>query len=96
MIDNLPPELICLIIPSVIAGLALTLYIAMKNPVFGCGTFVAIIALLVLGLTTNGLVAIGGAIVIAIVWIFVKFGMGVTVNVEDIGDGATVNVTVNK
>lgn len=52
-----------------------------------------IVAMLVLGLTTNGLVAIGGGIVIAVVWIFVKFGQGMNVNIENIGDGNNITIT---
>lgn len=70
----------------------LTVAFAVK-PAWGCGGAIAIIALLVLGLTTNGLVAIGGGIVIAIVWIFVKFGQGMNINIENIGDGNNITIT---
>jgi hypothetical protein len=86
-----PHEFYCL--GAIIALGALALLFALK-PAWGCGGVIAIIGLLVLGLTTNGLVAIGGAIVCAIVFIFVKFGGGVNVNIENIGDGNTI--TINK
>jgi hypothetical protein len=92
MIDQIPPEVLCL--GAILALSCLAILFALK-PVWGCGGTIAIIGLLVLGLTTNGLVAIGGAIVAGIVFIFVKFGMnGSNVNVENSGDN--VNITVNK
>lgn len=90
LLSQFPPETMCL------TGLAvltiLTVAFAVK-PAWGCGGVIAIIGLLVLGLTTNGLVAIGGGIVIAVVWIFVKFGQGMNVNIENIGDGNNITIT---
>jgi hypothetical protein len=88
---SIPPELICLGAVAVMA--CLVILFALK-PAWGCGGTIAIIGLAVLGLTTNGLVAIGGAIVCVIVWLLVKFQRGMNVNIENIGDGNTI--TINK
>lgn len=90
LLSQFPPEVICIGIIGIMAMLAIAFAV---KPAWGCGGTIAIIALLVLGLTTNGLVAIGGGIVIAIVWIFVKFGAGMNINIENIGDGNNITIT---
>lgn len=89
-LTTLPPDVLCFTSLGILAILAIAF--ALK-PAWGCGGVIAIIGLLVLGLTTNGLVAIGGGIVIAIVWIFVKFGTGMNINIENIGDGNNITIT---
>jgi hypothetical protein len=92
MTDQIPPEFLCL---GAILALSCLATLFTLKPAWGCGGTIAIIGIGLLGLTTNGLVAIGGAIVTGIVFIFVKFGMnGSNVNVENSGDNVTI--TVNK
>lgn len=64
------------------------------NPKWGCGGVLALALIIMLFLTTNGLVAIGGTIVLGIVFLFLKFGRGgdINVNVEGYGNDVDINV----
>jgi branched-subunit amino acid transport protein AzlD len=89
-IYSIGPESSCLL--GLLMMFCLTLTIAAK-PAWGCGGIVAIIVVTFLFLTTNGLVAIFGGVVVAIVFIFVKFGgSGMNVNIESIGDGNSITI----
>lgn len=89
--NTVPPELICLFGLVIIALFAILFLV---KPAWGCGGIIVMLALLILGLTTNGLVAIGGAIVITIVFLFLKFGSKGDIDISDIGDGN--HITINR
>lgn len=60
----------------------------------GCGVFIlGILGALVLT-TRNGVILIGGLIVLGIIYIFVKFGSSGDINVNVEGEGHN-NITIN-
>ncbi len=91
MIDQIPPELLC--VGAIVALGVLAVMFTLK-PAWGCGGVIAIIGLAVLGFTTNGQLAIMGAVVVGVVFVMAKLLKGgQNINIENSGDN--VNITVN-
>lgn len=68
----------------------LLLLMAIK-PQFGCFGFLGLVAIGLLFTTKNGSMLIMGLIITGVVFLFLKFGNGINVNVE----GDNNNVTIN-